>query len=1678
MVVNTSLLHAPVEAHATRAPQRWAVVAGARMLSYGKLARDAALVAARLRLLGVGPDVPVALLLPRSPELITAMLGVLRAGGAYVPLDPSLPTARLGLLLEQSGARVVLADAATEALLPVTRAALVRLEHALEGDVEAAPDVPVDPRHLAYVIHTSGSTGRPKGVAVTHAAAVNLVDDFSARWPLGADGGYGFWASPSFDVSVQEIFLALREGGTLHIVPDDVRADARALADWLVERRIASAFAPAFVLPALATALRAAQGGATLRRLLVGVEPIDESLLRAIVASTPGLRIINGYGPTETTVCATFYDVPSGGTAAGAAPIGSVLTNVQVHLLDECLSAVPEGEAGELFIGGAGVARGYLGRPDLTAERFVPDPFASGARLYRTGDRARRRPDGELMFLGRLDRQVKLRGYRVELGEIEAALARHPDVAEALVLSRAYGPDDARLVAYVRTEGDAASDVEALRRHAQRELPAYMVPAAVVCLRAWPRNAAGKVDVDALPVPPRSAFGREAPEPPRGELEAGLTRLWGQVLALDPVGRDDDFFGFGGNSLLAAQLAARARAALGVELTALDVFRAPTPAGLARHLAGDASGRRLPPLRRLPQDGPLPLSFSQEQVWFFAELSPGAVAYNAQLSVRFRGPLDVAALERALGEIVRRHAILRTVFVEQDGRPVQRVQPPFAVELRPVEVSDAEARIAAELQRPFDVGRLPLVRWSLLRPAPDEHVLVQVEHHFVHDGWSVAVLMRELKALYAAYSAGRESALEEPAYQFADVAVWQREWLSGEVLDEQLRFWSERLRDPVPLELPLDRPRPVRQSFRGAQLRADLSWRLYGDVRRFGEREGATPFMTLLAAFALWLRRVSGQSDLLVGSGVANRRLRESEDVIGMLVNTLVLRLDAGGRPSFRELVGRAKRTVLDALAHPDLPVQKVVAALNPQRDLGRTPLYTALFSFHDSPVPDLSLGALEAELLERHNGSAKSDLNVIVVARGERGAGVAPLERAAPLTLLWEYSSDVFDDTSARRHLRHYLQGLEAALAQPDTPVDRLPWLSAAERDALTHGCNRTTAPYPREHSLTALFRAQVERAPERVALSQGERRLTYVELERQSDRLARALMALGVGRGDHVALLLARSPELIVTLLGILKAGAAYLPLPRGLPPERFTWTWHDGRVRVLVADASLGTLHEHAPGPVLRLDREDLPAAPDAAVPEHCCGDDVACVLYTSGSTGTPKGVIVPHRAIARLCLGATYARFDDIVMLHSSAVAFDAATFEIWAPLLNGGRVALAPSDDLGLTEIGATLAREGVDSAFFTTGLFNALVDEQLDSLRPLRQVLTGGEAASNAHMAAGLRGLPGLVVINGYGPTESATFATTWRLTEPPADAPVPIGRPIENTTAYVLDEWLEPLPPGVEGELCLGGDGLAHGYLGRPALSAECFVPEPFGASGARLYRTGDRARRRPDGVLEFLGRRDGQVKVRGLRIELGEIEAVLARHPGVRRAAAVVQRPADGGARVVAFAVPDNAHVAVHELEAHLERELPAYMRPGCVALVETLPLNRNGKVDRHALAEQPLEAARARPAPEACATPTERQVAAIWSELLHVPAPGRTEDFFALGGHSLAAMQVLARVRRHGAAELPLRTLFEHPRLCDFAAAVERARGDAAPPSLPSSLDELQALSDDELDALLDTTDGVEP
>ncbi|MEH2195511.1 MAG: non-ribosomal peptide synthase/polyketide synthase, partial [Nostoc sp.] len=1738
-------IHQLFEEQVARTPDAVAVVFENEQLTYHELNCRANQLAHYLQSLGVEADVLVGICVERSLEMLVGLLGILKAGGAYLPLDPEYPQERLSFILEDAQLSVLLTQQPLLESLPKNQAHIVYLDtdwEKIAQESESNPSDTATPDNLAYVIYTSGSTGKPKGVLVNHSNVVRLFAATDSWYNFNHEDVWTIFHSYAFDFSVWEIWGALLYGGRLVVVPYLVTRSPESFYNLLCQEKVTilNQTPSAFRQLIQAEQSLATNGDLNLRLVIFGGEALEIKSLQPWFERHGDQmpQLVNMYGITETTVHVTYRPLSKADLNGTASVIGRPIPDLQVYVLDEHQKPLPIGVPGEMYVGGAGVARGYLNRPELTEQRFISNPFprsrgageqgSRGAILYKTGDKARYLPNGELEYLGRIDNQVKIRGFRIELGEIEVLLAQHPAVWESVVVVREDELDDKRLVAYVVPEVGQSLTVGELRQFLTNELPSYMVPNAFVLLESLPLTSNGKVDRLALPKLELDSTQLEKFVAPRTPIEEMLAQIWAQVLKLEQVGIHDNFFEIGGHSLLATQLVSRIRKIFKVELPLRELFATATVAQLARSL-GQLQQQNIvltsPPILPRTENTELPLSFAQARLWFLDQLEPNSPFYNTYITLRLVGTLKVAALEQSLQKIIARHEALRTNFITVDGQATQIIQPQTdwkisVVELQHLPASEKEIATQQLVQQkslqPYDLATQALVRATLLVLNETEHVLSVCIHHIVSDGWSMGVFVQELTALYDAYAQGQPDKLAPLTIQYADFAIWQRHWLQGEVLQSQLSYWQQQLKDtPALLSLPTDRPRPPVQTFAGARQLFPLSLELTQNLTQLSQQQGVTLFMTLLAAFDTLLYRYTGQSDILVGTPIANRNRSEIEGLIGFFVNTLVMRTDLSENPSFQELLTRVREMALSAYAHQDLPFEMLVEVLQPERNLSHTPLFQVMFVLENAPMPTVELTGLTVSQLKVKNNTAKFDLTL------------AMENTATGLVGVWEYNTDLFDASAIARMAGHFATMLEAIVVNPKQRIDQLPLLTGVEQHQLLVEWNDTSVDYPQDFCIHQLFEQQAQLTPDAIAVIarsaiavvHENQQLTYSELNCQANQLAHYLQSLGVGAEVLVGICVERSLEMLVGILGIMKVGGAYVPLDPTYPKERLAYILEDTQLGILLTQERLLVKLPEQVKKTICLDRDWSAIAkhstdsPISDVQLH----NLAYIIYTSGSTGKPKGVMIEHRSLINFIITATqeYGLNSNDKILQFGSICFDVSVEEIFPCLLVGATLVLRTEEMVDSSDEFWQRCQEWQLTVLnLTTAYWHQLVGELTpqDSRIPnhLRMVIIGGEKAqlekvkrwhnSVAHFPK----LPQL--FNGYGPTEATVITTLYQVNSP-VTTDILIGRPISNVQVYILDQDLQLVPVGVAGELHIGGTGLARGYLNRPELTNEKFIPNPFGGSrgaeeqrsrgaeeqggrgsrGAenlsnsqsplplisspqspvpslqslvpspRLYKTGDLVRYCGDGNIQYLGRIDNQVKIRGFRIELGEIETVLSQHSEVKTVVVTAREDTTGNKRLVAYIVPHlQMTPAVSELRQFIKAKLPEYMVPNAFVMLESLPLTPNGKVDHRAL-----------PAPDlhgelkdkyvAPRSPVEEMLGQIWAQVLKVEQVGIYDNFFELGGHSLLATQLVSRIRKIFKVEFPLRELFAAPTVAELGRSLGQLQQQdlaTAPPILPRS------------------------
>ncbi|NUU37569.1 non-ribosomal peptide synthetase [Pseudomonas sp. C2B4] len=1662
----TLLAHEQIAAQAAATPDALALQVDGHTLSYGQLNAQANRLAQRLIDNGVGPGKRVGLAVRRGPQLIVSLLAVLKSGAAYVPLDPKYPAERLAYMIADSRLDLLLDESGLlQALTSVQRLTLEDTTTPVGAKLARDSDLPVA-EDLAYIIYTSGSTGQPKGVAITHGALREFCQTAADYSKLSPSDRVLQFATFSFDGFVEQCFPALCVGAALIMRGDDLW-DAGRLAAEIVEQGVTVADLPAayWFLLARECASGVVRNLGDLRQVHVGGEAMSVEGLRLWhQAGLSHVRLLNTYGPTEATVVSSVHECQlCDASDAFGIPIGRAIAGRALYVLDSAGQLLPTEGVGELCIGApACLAQSYFDRPALTAERFLPDPFARepGARLYRSGDLARYNADGNLEYVGRIDHQVKIRGFRIEMGEIEACLQARDEVREAAVIAQ----DGTQLVAYVVASGAVACEadyLQGLKAVLRQSLPDYMVPSHLVLLDKLPLNNNGKLDRKALPRAEAATAQRDFVAPAPG-LETQLAQIWQDVLQVEHVGRDDNFFALGGHSLLVLQVISRVRQQLQLELSVSSLFSAEHLKVFAER-AAQATASAQPLLQRAPDDQPRILAYAQQRQWILWQLDPHSAAYNIPAALRLKGSLNRDALRIAFAQLQVRHETLRTTF-EQDGqqaRPVVHVELPLQFNERSIEASAINSAVAEEIAQPFDLRNGPLWRVLLLQIGAEDHVLVLTVHHIAADGWSMQVTVDEFSALYQAAVTGSAANLAALPVAYSDFARWQRDWLEAGEGARQLAWWREQLDgSQAPLELPSELSRPARRSERGASLLLQVDRDLLAGLRQRAQEQQVTLFMLLLASFQTLLHRQSGQSGISVGVPSAGRSQLETEGLIGFFINTQVLRAEIDGQQPFSTLLHQVKRTALAAQAHQDLPFEQLVDALQPDRSLNHSPLFQVLYNHQQQlgASVERAVAGLQVERLHWQQHTAQFDLVLDTQEQGD--------ELDASLS----YATDLYDEASMQRLAQQWLNLLRAVVADPQQRVAELPLMHTPQYEELIQHWNPAFQTQPASPTLHQLFEAQAAQRPTAIALSYEGEHLSYAALNAQANRLARKLREQGVGPEVKVGIATERAMPLVVGLLAILKAGGAYVPLDPQYPAERLSYMIEDSGIALLLTQSHLiDGLPARDGVQVLDLTALQLDGYSSDNLPTLVAPDNLAYVIYTSGSTGRPKGALLSHGNVGRL-LTATAAEFNfganDVWTLFHS-YAFDFSVWELFGSLCTGGRLVIVPYYiSREPQEFHRLLCDEGVTVLNQTPTAFRQLLPIACASPQnlALRQVIFGGEALEVASLRPWFErfGDQQPTLVNMYGITETTVHVTyrAIRLTDLDGKAQSPIGLPIRDLRWYLLDSQLQPVPVGVAGELYIAGAGLARGYHGRSGLTAERFVPSPFDAS-QRLYRSGDLARQRADGSIDYLGRIDQQVKIRGFRIELGEIEAAVLAQPGVRQAVISVHA-GDGGPQLCAYVVaeqtPTDPMVWRDTLRAALKVDLPDYMVPSHWLLLDALPLTSNGKLDRKALPVPDAEAwQRPFEAPEGN---LEQQLAGIWADVLGVAQIGRRDNFFELGGHSLLAAQASARVELELGIELPLRALFETNDLQAYAAMA----GQHAPTDNDARLDALESLLDE--------------
>ncbi len=1623
------VIHQLFECQVAKTPEAIALTDGDRHLSYRELDDRANKLANYLIREGLSLEKTVGVLMERSIDLVIAIFAILKTGGVYVPLDTSHPQRRLKAIIADTRMPVVVTDSSLVNRLADIDARSIVLDE-ISGDIKelssSKPAINVDSEDLAYLVYTSGSAGDPKGVMIPHRVFARL--DYWARniFNLTADDRVLFKSVRA----PEELLFPLFIGARAVIAPQDAERDPALMIRTILDNKVTTASISPSILSLLLDNNDVGRCK-SLKQIFCSGEILSPGLRDRALSLLPA-TLYNCYGLAEAPF--TAYSFCSKTSDPNPVPIGDPV-DATICLLDSNLEPVSDGEIGELYIGGPGLARGYLNNLDLTAARFLSDQFLDCSRVYRTGDLAYKEKGAGYTLTGRSDMQVKVRGFRLELGEVEAAIRNHPEITNSSVLLVRNGSSEEQLTAYLTLRPNALITLGQLRLFLLEQIPEYAVPSRYVVLPGFPMTITGKVDRKELAKLRGTELLADSNNVgPRDEKERCLASIWGELLQRDQIGIHDNFFDLGGHSLLAGRLILRIRSSLGLDLPVRAIFEMPTIAQLVSRLA-IARHEPLPDLVALPRNVPLPLSFAQEQLWFLHEIEPESLAYHIPQAFLVTGPLDADLLQSGLQKVVHRQEILRTNFRIEDGAPCQVLAAENVV-IEKADVSDRHADhkgeeldklLVKESARTFDLSNGALLRILLIRLGNEKHLLLLTVHHIVADEWSLGILYQELSECYTAALKKQRLKLAKVKIQYGDYAVWQRLWLHDTELERQLLYWRQQLDGIATLQLSTDRPRPVRQTFAGSRVSFTLPPALAARLEKFNREAGVTPFMTLLAAFQILLGRYSSQKDIVVGTPVSNRSHLELENLIGFFVNTLVLRTDLSGDPDFREVVEQVKITALDAYEHKDLPFEKLVEALNPQRDLSQHPLFQVLFTVQNAPAHLLSLSKIEVSRYPLPTTATHFDLELTLILQNGEWSG----------DLI--YNTDLFDRETIERMSNHYQCLLDSMLTNPEQPVAEAQMLPATEEHKLVTEWNATLVAHPTGKCIHQLFEEQVKRDPNATAVFDRDRRISYQELDVRANQLAHYLRECGVKAETLVGVSLERSIEMIVSLLGILKAGGAYVPIDPSYPKERFQFIVEDSAIKIIVTQKRLFTSLSFLQAIVVDIE-DDLSQHGTAKPDELAASDKLAYVIYTSGSTGKPKGVAIEHRNTASLIYWAHkhYNQRELSGVLASTSISFDLSVFELFVPLTCGGKVILAEN----ILQLTSLPAREEVTLVnTVPSGMAELVRSGELP--KSVVTVNLAGEPLKTQLVNEIYDQVSVEKVYDLYGPSEDTTYSTC-ALRH--ANEIATIGKPIANKQAYILDEKRRLAPIGVPGELYLGGQGVARGYLNRPELTAERFVSDPFADNvDARLYRTGDLCRYRADGRIEFLGRMDHQVKIRGFRIELGEIESTLAQHPEIKECVVAVRKSETVGEQLIGyFTTTPNVVLQADQLRMFLNQKLPGYMVPAVFVSLESLPRTPNGKIDRNALPVPSISGCEVALEEDVLRDVIERRLAEIWQKALGVTPIGRRSNFFESGGHSLLAARVIGDINTAFAIRLPLATMFLRPTIRELGDAVRSYDG----------------------------------
>ncbi|UNY98308.1 amino acid adenylation domain-containing protein [Zhouia spongiae] len=1635
-------IHQLFEEQSEKTPDNVAVVFEGDSLTYRELNERSNQLAYYLQSKGVKAESLVGICVERSLEMIVGLLGILKAGGAYVPIDPTYPEERISYMFKDTNCAIVLTQEQIE--LPKTNSEIIYLDSKWEKIAKAPRtniETGVKGDNLAYVIYTSGSTGKPKGVMNQHDGLVNRLNWAQEVYKLQKSDVVLQKTTYCFDVSVWELFWPIIVGSKLVIAKPNGHKDTQYLIEIIRKESITTLHFVPSLLQVMIDTPEFSQCK-SLKNILCSGEVLPLELVKKFHRNFD-IPLHNLYGPTEAAIDVSSY-VCEKVVNHRNIPIGRPVANTQLYILDQYLKPIPVGIPGELCIAGIQVARGYLNQPDLTRKKFIKDPFSKdpNSRLYKTGDLARYLPDGNIEFIGRLDDQVKIRGFRIELGEIESVLNQQDQVSSSVVLAKEDATGNKQLVGYVVPSQDVEPSqglkIDNLRDALSKTLPDYMVPSLFVSLEAIPLTSNGKIDKKALPDLQGNLQMTKEYVAPKTEIEFKLVSIWQGLLGVEKIGVHDDFFELGGHSLQATRIISKIRTEFNNELPLKVMFESRTVFELSRQIVANKNhGQQINPRVLNKWQGQIPLSYAQERLWFMDQYNHNS-SYNMPGAIRFLGELNKEVLEKVLFTIVNRHEILRTNFVTINDEPKQVIHevPTCHVEIINLShLSKEESNkqildlLKEESQKTFDLANDSLIRFKIYSVDKDESVLFINKHHIISDGWSLSILINEITQLYEAFISGRPSPLKELPIQYGDYSIWQREYLEGELLQKQSKYWKGKLEGVSILELPTDKPRPKEQTFNGDRLPIHLNKDVTDKLNRLSRENDATLFMTLLSIFKILLHKYTGESDICVGSPIANRTREEVEGLIGLFVNTLALRSDVNTELSFNEFLGRVKQTTLEAYENQDLPFEKVVDMLEPERNLSYSPLFQVMMVLQNNPEGELKFSGLNVESVGIESTISKFEIT-LDFTETEKGlyGGI-------------EYNTDLFDSDTIERMANHFKVLVEQLIENSQRQIKDIELLTSSERQQLLFDWNDTQVDYPKEKCIHQLFEEQSEKTPDNVAVVFEGDSLTYRELNERSNQLAYYLQSKGVKAESLVGICVERSLEMIVGLLGILKAGGAYVPIDPTYPEERISYMFKDTNCAIVLTQEQIELPKTNSEIIYLDSEWEKIAKAPRTNIETGVKGDNLAYVIYTSGSTGKPKGVMVEHKSVLRLVKNNKSINLKTTtVLLSTGAVSFDATIFEYWGTLLNGGQLLLCPEAKLmDIESLRKLISRRAVNTMWLTSGLLNSYIDTEINLFSELSFVIVGGEKLSKYHIEKLNGEYPDLIIYNGYGPTENTTFSTNHKIIDKDfTKSSIPIGRPISNSMAYILNKNNRLQSVGIVGEICLGGDGLARGYWKNKLLTSEKFIINPY-REGERLYKTGDLGRWLPDGTIEFIGRKDNQVKIRGYRVELDEIEFTLQRIKGIVNCCVVFKEIKIGEKNLIAYYVGDT--VEVSDLIEYLRSVLPEHMIPVYFVLLKALPLSQNGKVDRNSLPDPDDISNLLGNDYVAPSNSIEEKLVIIWSDVLGISKEniGINSNFFALGGNSFKIIKLMNKINKAFQYELNVVTLFKYPTIASFSKSI---------------------------------------